>query len=419
MIRIIDKQTGRDFHLPAGFKISIDKSNPFLSTQGTVSLPVVFPWTAWNSETLEHPTRFDRAGKLKQKREVIIQAGIYQRLATLQITGGKLPTAYGAGYINATFLFDEAQFYNQMKDVTMQTVFGSIIRDDFASLATRELRVAAWVDYMNGIMFGTHTDDFDVFPVCYEIGTDGRNGFLNQLRSKVSYRHNIDDYELAGKVARTFVIDGANVSIPVGYEVTPFLKKSYVLRTLFSSFGYVLNEDYLTKYPDFQREVELNNTADALMPGFINYGQLVPTKTINEFLNGIRYKYGCEFFLADNNVDVKLVFWNDLFESSDLMLDKIITDSPMINQESFKIIKLTCGTTNKIGDPKFKTFNDMVLNYVDKRYKDYRFIQDDNIDIYNWNIEYLNDFTSESLVQNQCNEQEEVYLGSVVFVTSK
>jgi len=368
-MKIIDKLTSRLFDLPSGFKISFDKSNPFLTAQGTISLPIVFPYTDTNVGILDNPIRYDRAEKLTIKRKVIIQAGPYQREATLAFTGGKRPTSFSAGYLNGTFLLDEAVFYNQMKDVTMQSVFSTIVRDDFTG--TREAKIAAWVDYLQLVMTDQVQDDFHIFPVCYETTVpETVNGFLNHITSlhESTFWFDVDAYQityfhLSGRYPRTYVIDEVDIAIPVGYEITPFLKLSYVLNTLFSKYGYTLNPDYLTKYPDLIKEVVLNNTADSLMLGFLNYGQLVPTKTINEYLNSVRYKYGCEFFLAENGVDVNLVFWNDVLDNIDLDLSKTIQDTPICNFENARTVQLTGNYKNNIIPSKYKNFQDMIRTF--------------------------------------------------------
>jgi len=370
-MKVIDKLTSRLFDLPSGFKISFDKSNPFLTAQGTISLPIVFPYTDTNVGILDNPIRYDRAEKLTIKRKVIIQAGLYQREATLAFTGGKRPTSFSAGYLNGTFLLDEAVFYNQMKDVTMQSVFSTIVRDHFTGTHTE--KIAAWVDYLETVMTGEVSDDFNIFPVAYEVDTAGtgtplvyHHGFLNH----VTQHHigvsgtGVEYYHLSGRYARTYLIDEANVDIPVGYEITPFLKKSYILGTLFSKFGYVLNPDYMTKYPELAKAVELNNTADSLMLGFIDYGQLVPSKTITEYLNSIRYSYGCEFFLAENGIDVNLVFWNDVLTNDvDIDLSKLIMDAPVVNYESAKTVQLTQSYTNKLDAVKSLSYKQLITSF--------------------------------------------------------
>ena len=366
-MKIIDKNSGKNFDIPDKFKISIDKSNPFLTTQGTISLPVTFPYTDNNIEILDNPQRFDRALKLAIKIPVIIQAGIYQRESTLQITKVQRPNAYQAGSITGTFLLDEAVFYNQMKDVSMQTLFSKIIRKDFTG--TKKQNIASWIDYLEKVMTGEISDDFHIFPVCTSQANAGTttevNGFLNHVSSGLTANsaNGLPYYRLSGRNLRTMTIDSASVTIPIGYEITPFLKFSYILNTIFSSYGYALNQDYLTKYPEFQKIVELNNTCDAIMLGVINYGQLVPNKTINDYLNSVRYRYGCEFFLADNGVDVKLVFWNDTLEICDLDLSKVIMNTPEVYFVDPQTVKLTSNYSNKTETAKYTTFNSMLTAF--------------------------------------------------------
>ena len=350
-MKIIDKNTGKLFDIPADFKISIDKSNPFLTTQGTVSLPITFPWTENNAEFLDHPHRFDRATKLLANRSVIIQVGILQREATLSITDAQRPSSISSGYIIGTFLFDEALFYNVMKNVTLRSIFSTVIRRDMVQTELTDRRLA-WVNYLEKVMTGSVSDDFYVFPVCYEvdgtgIATTSKNSFLNHISSMNVDTTGTPYYHLSGISARAFTIDSASVAIPIGYGITPFLKLSKVLSFIFQYYGFNLNDDYLDKYPELKKLVVLNNTADALMLGVLNYGQLVPTKTITEFLDSVRYKFGCEFFTAENGVDISIVFWNDVLDSSDLSLDRIIQAQPIVRVEGRKALKLSSSYTNK------------------------------------------------------------------------
>jgi len=432
MIRIIDFETGKDYDLKSGTKISVDKTNPFLSDKGSLSLPLELAPTDKNFELLDFPYRLDRKNKMQTKRSIIIDAGIFQTKATMVITNVTRKT------IIVTCLFEESVFYNLMKDIKLETVFENIVRDDFSNLSTLELRIAAWVDHCEKVMIGQVSDVFHVFPVCYEINGNGydnnsMNGILNMINQSHTAVYDSKKYcKLAANYARIFSIDGANINIPVGYEVSPFLKMSYVLSQIFSNYGYTLNEDYLTKYPDLQKEVVLNNTIDSLMLGNLQYKQLVPSCTINEYLDSIRYKYGCEFFPSENNKMVSIVFWNDLLESVDSNYSNQKSDDVEITYENFKKIKLICDISNK---PKelfntsgsdevsapivFESLQQMIIHFVDKRYLNYAFITENNYDIYKWNVEFIKNFESLSRVQDECEQNNEEYLGSICFVQSE
>jgi len=366
-MKIIDKLTGRLFDTPEKFIISIERSNPFLTTQGTVSLPIVFPYTDNNIQLLGYPARYDRAIKQVIKRKVIIQVNTYQREVSLQITQAQRPTPFTAGSITGTFLFDESEFYNRMKDIPLKTCFG--VRRDMV-VPELDAKIAQWVLYLDKVMSGQVIDnEFEVFTVCCEVDGTGvdltcRNGFLNHVSNSLNYNTDGQShYRLSGIIARQFVIDSNNVDIPLGYGITPFIKLKTVLHTLFWFYGYSLNEDYLVKYPDLQKAVLLNNVADTLMNGCVDLGQLVPSTTINEFLNFMRYKFACEFFTSETGTDIKIVFWNDFLVTTDLVLDKTIQNTPLVGFESQKTVQLTQNYTLRLGTPKFKNYNEMVKSF--------------------------------------------------------
>jgi hypothetical protein len=375
MIRLIDYETGHDYDLPSKFKLSIEKVNPFLSKEGSTSLSISLPPTDINFNVLGYPYRTDRQYKYLPKRKIIINAGLYQRPATLQVTSAS------RNMITATCLFGESIFYSQMNEVTMPKVFSNVVRDDFN--LPYNPKILAWLNYFEKVMMGDEVDDFFVFTVCTKMesrtitlpaaGEIASSSFtytkyyllnaplidLNHL----IYDENSNPYfPLIAKSVQTDTIDNITADYPIGYNVTPFLKLSYVLTHLFQYFGYTLNQDYLTKYPDLQKEVVLNNTCDSIMTGVLHYEHLVPTGTVNDFLDGIRKRYGCDFFLSDNGLDVKVIFISELIDSIDSDLTKNISVEPVNNIESFKSLKLSCNHSLDQVTSNFATYQKLVEN---------------------------------------------------------
>ena len=409
MIRIIDFETGRDYDLPAGLKISGERVNPFFADSGNISLPIELPGTDNNIDLLGYPGIMQRKNKLKIQKKVIVHAGVFQRISTMSINSTLKS-------ISATLLFDESLLYSAIQNYQMTDIFSKIIRDDFAAEATIEARILKWAEYLNDVYKNVETDDFAVFTVCTEVDEDNlHHGFLNQIRQLDETPINSFSFELAGMQERTYLIKGVEVEIPVGYEITPFLKLKYVLITLFEKLGFELNEDLFTRYPDFAREVVLNNTGDAIMKGYLNYGQLVPNVSVDEYLKSLRYKYGLDFFLQKNGKTVDVVFIKELIESSDDILDLKVNAKPELIFESAKMLKLTCKTSNITGTSKFGSLLELAKNYVPAGYALYHFIKDADINIYTFAVEYLPAFTSPSGVEAACIANEESYLGSVVF----
>lgn len=375
MIRVIDYQTGRDFDLPAGIKISIEQVNPFLNeTQGSISLPVNLPYTDNNLELLDNPQRTDRRSKLNVKRKVIIHAGIYQRNAVMTITRVQKNKP-----IVGTFLLDESVFYNQSREVTLQTVFDGYERTDFSG--THEEKVAQWADYLDRVMTDDTLDgELAVFPVCIkfekteytmptvEILGPGIYDFLNHPSvpstnySTTTGTYMVDGvshdyYRLTNRNAISANINGTDVEIPTGYSISPFLKFSFVLEEIFSFFGFNLTTSKFHTDNDLKKLVLLNNTIDSLRPGKLIYSQLVPTCTVDEYLTAVRNDFGCEFIFDENGKDVHIVFWEDILTSEITeCIDRFIQDEQINDFESKKSVKLGREYGSLLFEPKFKTY---------------------------------------------------------------
>ncbi|NDV46194.1 hypothetical protein D0T49_03950 [Paludibacter sp. 221] len=345
MIQIIDKSTGQRYDLPAGMKISVLETQPLLTTQGSITLQTALEYTDNNLRILDFPHRYDRRRKYMAKREVIIMAGSFQLVANMVVT-----SAQKYQPIKVTFLLDEGEINNRIKDATMEGVFGTMIFDIFYG-STAE-KVVQCVDYMDRVMCGDKTEEFHVFPVCTEFNETEYHDFLNHVAVPTNNglwtaatktdRNGNAYYRLSAYRTYSVSIDGKTIDFPIGYGVTPFLKLSVVLRRLFNYFGFNLQESLFDTDPDLKKMVVLNNTVDAILKGVFNYGQLVPNCTVTEFLDAIRYKFGCDFFLQKDNVSVKVVFWNDILSNTNYNnVSQKINMYPVAGYEKQKTVKLT------------------------------------------------------------------------------
>ena len=347
MIQVIDRQTGLRYDIEAGSKISILKTQPMLSEQGSISLPFTLQYTNNNLRILDCPQRFDRTKKYLAKREVIILANGYQLLASLVVTKITRNSS-----ISATFLVDEGDVNNRVKDVTMTEVFRTIEKDPYEGMSTAE-KVSKWAHFLDTVMGGYFPDeDFAVFPICTSYDKEtGVGDFLNHVncptKNGLWYEQTYPGpngnlyYTLFGINEHTVTVDDTTITYPVGYGITPFLKLKYVLKALFAYFGYNLQESLFDTDSDLRKIVVLNNTVDALMFGVLNYGQLVPSCTVEEFLNAVRYKFGCDFFVDEDGIRIRIVFWNDILKNIGSDRTKQQGMYPVNSYESQKTIKLT------------------------------------------------------------------------------
>ncbi|MDR1716320.1 MAG: hypothetical protein LBS20_10785 [Prevotella sp.] len=358
----IKLKNGEILDFKPDFKLSLTLNNPMLTEQGSMSLPVVLPES--NRRKLGFPDRLDHTYKIKQVFNTVIGAGSYQKPALLRTTSHNKGTI-GAFYLN------ESEMYAKMKEVDLSQAF-NIIRpaSDFHVDGVFAEPLDMVIKYMELVMVGNIEDDFYLFPVAvdpYKISreysfsrppwwgneyTVTMHNVLNEYIS-TTFRNNMDywaDYDLngniynklAGRSARSIRNGDNEVDVPKGYGITPFLKQSYVLRRIFAFFGYELRESLFDTDPEMAKIVVINNTADSIVRGELNYAHLVPSGTINEYLESVRTDYGCEFFISADHKSVEVKFWNDLIMNKNFIpLDGKATGKHIPNYADSKLLKLT------------------------------------------------------------------------------
>ena len=99
--------------------------------------------------------------------------------------------------------------------------------------------------------------------------------------------------------------EATEITAPVGFGITPFLRLGYVLRTIFKFFGYTLDANIFDTNESLKRVVVLNNVADAIVDGYIHFKQLLPDVSVEDFLKAVRIKFGLEFIQKGNHISIK------------------------------------------------------------------------------------------------------------------
>lgn len=346
MIQLIDIQTGDRFDLPNDFKISVSETNPMLSDQGSASLPIRLENFGRNKKLFNHLHRFDITTKPRKTVDILLTNGLYQMKGVLNI----LSLDDKTGIIECVIVLGESTLYDGMKDVTMQHVFENKKREDYKHLPESQ-RVQAWIDHLDKVMCDDIVDDFNVYTVCCGINYDNSGSifydFINHQALESAYVNKITKssasgnyYALSGNNTYPSQINGVNVNIPKGYGVSPFLKFNYVLKEIFAYFNYRLNEDYLEKYPDFENLNVLNNTYDSIMYGELYYGQLVPTCTVLDYLESIRYTFGIEFIRSRHSNEIKIEFYTNIINLNNEFQKLNLTSKNHITLNDSKNLKL-------------------------------------------------------------------------------
>jgi len=353
----IHLENGRYLDLPDDLELNVTHGNPLILEQGTYSLPVLLPGTDNNMKLLQNPPQFDNVYKHVIKWPAYIKQGSFQKKASLNILEA-------GDDIDVFFQMNESEMYAKMKETTLSSAFDiKRFPRDLPTLPGYPEGMDQIIRYLELVKVNNFpNEDFRLFEVAtdkseWNLDSDPNHAydvlqFLNEsFRSKDTETIPTTDFDLTGlrytvfrgRYPHTVFIDGQLIEVPKGYGITPFLKLNFMLRRIFEYFGYKLEESIFDTDPELKEIVVLNNTADSIVREVIDYSQLVPSGTVDDFLNNIRQAFGCEFFVSEDNRRVNIKFWNDIL--SDIRLEKdwtpYLTSRPKKKIVEPKTIKLT------------------------------------------------------------------------------
>jgi hypothetical protein len=345
---------GEALEIMPGFSVEIEEYNPFFSEVGAQSLPVQLPYSAHNLALFGHPERIAHTYKLVLEYEAIIRHGFFHRRGKLVLF-----SASKSSGIDCTFYMNEGELYSMIKDRQLSDIdfsnYGDYNPDPYSGDSAE--KAEGWLQHFEDLLNGRLSDsDYYLFPVCTSATSSGSSyvyEYLNELDLS-----SLDVVRLVGHSERLV----NDVVCPVGYGVTPMLLLNRFLRVLFASFGYDLKSSLFDTDDDLRQIVLLNNNADSICAGKLDYRQLVPSCSIGEFLDTIRNKFCCEFVSDGGSKSVEVRFFESPSTlSPDMDLSGYIVDCMDVSHESFKQLKLSGGTGIAFAQPAGETLEEVLL----------------------------------------------------------
>lgn len=366
------KNASGTFDLPNDFNIEIEDTSPLYNERGSQSVAATLPASRNNLELVRHIHRLDTDHAPIANDRVIVSDGVYNRIGKMNIT-----QASRSGGIVCNIGFDESEIYSIWNAVSLRTLDAPVLRPGSTS---------AVITLLESIMNETHIEDgLAVFPIC--VAMPSKTETVNEKEVTTYYPEYInkitrfnDTYKLVGYARQeTFLINNEPVltSVPEGYGVTAFLKVSWLLNFIFRKYGYTVTENPFSTHPQLSRLVVLNNMADACVKGFLNYSDLMPDCTINEFLQALYCRFGMIYFVDGKTKSVKLKFIKDLIAApatKDWTLLKAAV--PLINYNAPQQLKLSAGTS--IAGPYQDIVAAPAAESLDKFLKPYNYVISSN-----------------------------------------
>lgn len=355
--------------------INIERTNPLLNEQGSMSLPFSIKRTSKNDYLLNFPHKYERKNIFKIDKEANIRSGLLNENATLKIL------SVDAEKIESVFYLFESSFYNQVKEVKLTTVFDGVERWFQPYSVTREDRINYILDMLENMIVSpcNYSEDFTIFPAVINCeispqalengvgGTAVSQDVINEVYYDFEPEHD-PVIKLKAKESYQYTDDNENlITIPAGYGVSPFLRFRYVLHKIFEYLGLTLEPSIFDTDISCRMWCVLNNTKDAVMNGYLKESQLVPDCTVNDFLDIIRTKLCCDFFINTVEKTARLVLFNDVLDKEpDMDLTPFLTDFfKKIEIATPKQVKLTINKSLPFAESATETIEEFRKKYPD------------------------------------------------------
>jgi hypothetical protein len=339
---------GGRLDIPADYTCDFEFINPMLSEVGSQTAPGTLPYTPRNLKLLDYPQRYDRANKYTIKRNVILREGTFQKRATQAVL-----KANEKDKIVTTFYLDEAIFYEKIKDVQMSAVnYGE----------PRKQTVRELFNLCSDVMFNREVDDFHLFPVVADF--DGKTVTSGIWLNKIKIDPDTKAVELWDQSTEQIEIDGTKVDVPFGFGVTPFLKVAFIVRKIIEHFGYSVGDSVFESDISFKQLVLVNNVADAIVGGVLDYTQLLPTCNVSDFILALQKKFGLVFLCDDASKTISTFLIDDMVSSDpDMDLTPFAAEAPRVEWHDNEQLKISAGTAIRSAAPPCELLSDLVAKY--------------------------------------------------------
>lgn len=358
-MKIVNTKAGEAYQLTPGTQLEIERPNLFFNEWGEQSLPTDLPDTDLNRRLTNYPDMLANRRKPSANIDCTIQDGDYFMPCRQAILGAKRREK-----ISTSFYMNEGSFLSRISDVALSDVFGDEVIPGITT-------VQQGIDFCWSLRDDSHPD-FSIFPII--VNLDGDRRFVN----RINYMDSTGTVTTSSRGTLAFfnsferkeTVDSRIIKLEAGYYISPFIRATYLLRRIFSYFGYTLLDGFLTTTEPFSKMVFINNTTDSLVNGTIMLAHLVPDCMCNTILDVYRHRFCCEFIPDEVARTVRIELFNDIIDSKPTIdLTPYLTSHPEISYSEYQQLKLSSETTITEGDSYDSTF-EIEAKYPEAWYKE-------------------------------------------------
>ena len=334
--------------LGGDFTVQIDEKSPVMNDRGSQTVPVTVPVTANNAGITGFAHRLDMGVKpMNEDQTCTVLDGVYKRTGKINIV-----SAGRTEGITLNIGFDNSEAYSAWKakklnSITLPSISGGTVSGLMSSI--------------NWFFTDSH-EDFAIFQIV--VKNDSKDGtYYPQYINRITLDSN-GEYALCYQArTETLLINDTptETSLPEGYGVAPFLYVHRVLDFIFSEFGYTITENPFKTDKELSSLVILNNAADCCVTGILNYADLMPDCTIEDFLNALYVRFGLVYNVSSDTKTATLRLIRDIMEDEPAVdLSRNLTAEPLINYETARQIKLSAKTSFTGAAPSVERYEDYI-----------------------------------------------------------
>ncbi len=353
---LVIRTNGEALDLPQGYSLDVEDTSPIFNELGSRSAPATIPATPRNARLLGFPQRIDAGSPPEMPDNVAtVSDGAYIRRGVLNVI-----SAGRADGICLNVGFDNSTAYCRWRGLRLADL-SSLPKAVKGSDVGHEDSVAGMVDYLSRLYSrpNAERDPLAVFPVALAKET------LTVDDNERTYWELINAPDAAGTMRPreqlTRVIDGTltEISVPDGYALSPFVRVWYLVDRIFAELGLAVEGLYLDRDEDFNKLVVLNNAADAICNGVINYADLMPECTVGEFLNALWVRFGLTYNIDFDRGRATLKLLRDILRENAAADIRIISAGPEnITYEAAQYVRLSAKTSLDGAAPPAERFED-------------------------------------------------------------
>ena len=341
------------YDVPTDFQMEVEITSPIYTDKGSQTLASTLPATKRNLYLADYIHRVDLVNAPGKDVMAIIADGIYRRTGKQNITSASRESG-----IVANFGFDESLMYEAWSYVSLKKLPNlPVYKPDGG--------ITVLMTHLSNVMRYKESADYYVFPIQVKNESSGDvvyPEFVNPIE-----RAENGNYDLKKNVrTEKIVISGTlvDVKLPAGYGLSLFIRVSKILELIFSSYGFNLVENAFATHYQLKKMVVLNNVADAIVQGQIEYKNMMPDCSVNDFLDALYCRTGAKVFVDGNTKTAKVILIKDAISANPFANWTLLKSSDLVPSYGVpKQLKLSAGTSFEGADVESDSFEEFLEQY--------------------------------------------------------